>query len=100
MGKPRSQLSAILHKFCSNVYFQPPTGTMLSYPCIVYQLEDMEILHADNAHYGLHDRYSMTYITRDPDDANRHAIIELPYCSFDRFYASDNLNHYSYTIYF
>lgn len=100
MAKPRSQLSEILHGICSNVYFQPPTGTMLTYPCIIYQLDGIDVLPADNVHYGLHNRYSITYITRDPDDANRHTIIELPYCSFNRFYTSDNLNHYSYTIYF
>ena len=27
-------------------------------------------------------------------------IAALPYCSFDRWYATDGLNHYVYTLFF
>ena len=93
-------LSPILHAFAPNVYFQPPEETKLKYPCIVYELDDIDAFYADNAPYCFNSRYSLTYITRDPDDEKRYGIAKLPMCKFDRFFTSDNLNHYTYTIYY
>ncbi len=100
MGRSRTDLSAILHEFCPNVYFQPPTGTSLQYPCIIYKLDDIEVKHADNAPYSIHSRYFVQYITRDPDDVTRYELVKLPMCKFDRYFPADNLNHYNYTIYY
>lgn len=98
--KPRENLSDILHRYASNVYFQPPEGTKLRFPCIVYKLDGIETRHADNAPYSIDSKYSITYITRDPDDPIRFELVKLPMCRFDRFMASDNLNHYTYTLYY
>lgn len=100
MARPRSELSAILHALCENVYFQPPTGTHIEYPCIVYDLERFDVRHADNAIYTLHKQYLIKYITRDPDDDVPEKIIELPLCSSEHFYISDNLYHYPFRLYF
>ena len=82
-----------------NVYFQPPTGLKLNFPCIVYHLDMAHDMHADNKIYRRLYRYSLTYITKDPDDPKRDAIDDLQYCAFNRFFVSDNLNHFVYTIY-
>lgn len=82
-----------------NVYYQPPTGTRLSYPCIVYNLATATDAHANNRIYRRLYRYTLTYITKDPDDPKRDEIDDLTYCAFDRFFTSDNLNHFVYTIY-
>ena len=71
MAKPRSKLSEILHEICDEVHFQPPTGFKLKYPCIIYELERMNVRRADNAAYTLYDEYLITYITRDPDDSTK-----------------------------
>lgn len=97
--KPREKLSEKLHVLCDNVYFQPPTGYKLNYPCIVYEFNRLEKRHADNGGYIIYGVYSILYITRDPDDETIIRIVELPMCSMDRSYDSDNLYHYSYTIY-
>lgn len=81
------------------VYFQPPTGQRMSYPCIVYNLDTAYDVHANNHIYRRLYRYTMTYITKDPDDLRRDLLDDLPYCSFNRFFAKDNLNHFVYTIY-
>lgn len=83
-----------------NVYFQPPTGTKLQYPCIVYSLANANDVHADNKIYRRLYRYTLAYITKDPDDPKRDEIDDLPYCSFDRLVVNDNLNHFYYTIYY
>ena len=91
------KLEAVLGS--KNVYFQPPTGTKLAYPCIVYNLATANDVHANDHIYRRLYRFTLTYITKDPDDPKRDQIDDLRYCAFDRYFASDNLNHYVYTIY-
>ena len=83
----------------SNVYFQPPTGTQIKYPGIVYNLATANDIHADNNIYRRLYRYTLNYITKDPDDPKRDTIDDLSYCAFDRVVVNDNLYHYYYTIY-
>lgn len=97
--KSRQILSDKLHALCEHVYFQPPTGFMLQYPCTVYEFTGIEKRPADNMGYATHGVYSITYITRDPDDGTKFLIAELPLCSMNRTYESENLYHYSYKIY-
>ena len=101
MNQRRIELHHILEyvRGSKNVYYQPPTGTKLQYPCIVYNLATANDVHANNHIYRRLYRYTVTYITKDPDDPKRDEIDDLPYCAFDRFFTSDNLNHFVYTIY-
>ena len=99
MARPRSELRDLLYTFCDNVYYQPPTGYKIKYPCIIYDLEKPEIKHADNRKYMLKDQYLVKYITRDPDDPVRNRIMELEYCSPDRPYTNDNLYHHPFRLY-
>lgn len=98
MARPRSELDERLHAFCQNVYFQPPTGYKLKYPCIVYDLEKPDISFADNLPYVAYDKYLIKYITRDPDDQVRNQIITLQYCSPEKPYISDNLYHHPFSL--
>ena len=101
MSQRRIELHHILEDVLGsrNVYFQPPTGTKLVYPCIVYNLSTANDIHANDRIYRRLYRYTMEYITKNPDDPKRDDFDDLRYCSFDRFFASDNLNHFVYTIY-
>lgn len=83
----------------SNVYFQPPKGITLSYPCIVYTRIPQSVLRADNRPYVIQQQYQVTYITKNPDDPIITSIIE----AFEdieptRFFVSDNLYHNNYTL--
>ena len=102
MSQRRVELQRMLEGLLGsrNVYFQPPTGTKLQYPCIVYNLDSANDIHADDKIYRRLYRYSLTYITKNPEDPMRDTIDDLQYCRFDRFFASDNLNHFTYTIYY
>lgn len=99
MAKPRTKLSEIFHEMCPNVYFQPPTGTKIKYPCIVYNLSRTNVRHADNAPYALYDLYDIRYITRDPDDPVRTQLVMLPLCTSENSYVNNNLHHYPFSIY-
>ena len=83
-----------------NVYFQPPSSVKMKYPAIVYSLDALETKHANDSIYSMNTRYSLTYIDEDPESVKVQEILKLPYCRFNRFYISDNLNHYNYTIYY
>ena len=82
-----------------NVYFQPPSSVQMKYPAIVYNLSDIGKKHANNRTYKKLPSYTVTLIDRNPDSEYVDKILELPYCSFDRFYTANNLNHFVFTIY-
>lgn len=84
----------------NNVYFQPPETIRLQYPCIIYERSDIDKKYADNRAYMSMVRYSLTLITRSPESNLIKAILELPYCSYDRYYAADTLNHDVFTLYY
>lgn len=82
------------------VYFQPPSSVRMVYPCIVYHLDDVTELYADNKTYKAHDRYLVTVIDPNPDSTIHHYLRSLELSRFSRFYTSDNLNHFVYEVYF
>ena len=71
-----------------NVYFQPPASISMKYPAIRYSLSDVENWHA------------VILIDRDPDNEYVDKLSQFRYCSFDRYYPADNLNHYVFTLYY
>lgn len=81
-----------------NVYYQAP-GRM-NYPAIKYELDDIESAHANNSTYQVSRRYKVTVIDRLPDNPVIDKLLQLPMCSYDRHYDSDNLNHDVLTLYY
>lgn len=91
-------------KLCSilgsrNVYFQPPELVKMEYPAIVYSRNDINSRFANNTLYKSMVAYTLTLIDKNPDSEYVDKILRLPYCSFDRHYKSDNLNHDTFIIY-
>jgi len=105
MGKILQDRLALHEILCEilnsrNVYFQPPSSILMSYPAIRYERVKVTSNFADNSDYFNHVRYQLTLISRDPDnDGLIEAIMALPLCGYDRSYAADNLNHDVFTIY-
>lgn len=83
-----------------NVYNQPPATLKLRYPCIIYNLTDIITKFADNYPYKFDKKYSLTYISTEPDDPFIDKLASLPKCEFDRSFVSDNLHHFIFTIYY
>ena len=83
-----------------NVYFQPPASIKMKYPAIRFSLSDIFTNHADDSIYKRMNRYEIIVIDYDPESEIVNKLLTLPYCSFDRFYTSDNLNHFVFTLYF
>lgn len=84
----------------SNTYFQPPENIKLKYPCAIYAREGINTRYANDKVYLSHKRYSVTFITDDPDnDYDAKMAEQFSMVRFDRRYISDNLYHDIYTIY-
>lgn len=99
---PRLELQALLVNLLgsSNVYFQPPPSINLKYPCIIYKRDLIEMEHADNLPYKNKKRYQIMVIDPNPDSIIHEKVAQLPMCSYDRFYTTDNLNHDVFNLFF
>lgn len=103
MSKPRAILSQILNGIegVRKAYFQPPASVQMVYPCIRYSKASPATKHADNMRYFGLNRYNLIVIDKDPDSEIPQRILDaFDYCSIDRVYTADNLNHTSMTLYF
>lgn len=96
-----NELKAISKK--TNVYFQPPEGFNLSYPCFIYNFSGLDVKRADNGPYQMKNRYAVTYMTTDPEKGMsmvRKVLGRFAHVSFDRPYDTDGIYHYVFDIYF
>ena len=98
----RQELQAKLEELLGsrNVYYNPPETLKISYPAIIYYKSKIETRKANNSTYSKNTRYDITVIDRRPDNPVIDKLMELPYCSYDRPYKADNLNHDVLTIYY
>lgn len=83
-----------------NVYFQPPASKVMEYPCIRYNLYDIDNVYADNLPYLQNTAYQITVIDRDPDSAIVERVSKMPGIRFNRFYTAENLNHTIFILYY
>lgn len=95
----RLKLHEKLKSITENVYFQPPNGLYMNYPCIVYKRSGLYKKYANNGSYIIKWRYTLTVIDKDPDSEIVDKLAELPGCEFDRHFESDNINHDVFNIY-
>ena len=100
--RPRSELQLILEEILGSnqVYFQPPSTVQMSYPCIIYTRDDIDIQHADNVPYKHKRRYLVTVVSMEPDNDIIDALIMLPTAKYGRSYAKDYLNHDTVRLHF
>lgn len=83
-----------------NVYYQPPESLRMEYPAIKYSKSNISSRYADDTKYSNFTRYEIVVIDKRPDNQVIEKILSLPLSSFDRHYASDNLNHDIITLYY
>lgn len=96
-----NELRLLLKK--ENVYFQPPEGYKLTYPCFVYNFSGLDIKRANNSTYLMKNRYTVTYMTKDPEKGMamcKKFIKHFGLSGFDRPYVADGIYHYVFNVYF
>lgn len=97
----RISLQTTLEKLLNsrNVYYQPPKTLKMEYDAIRYSKSKPKAIHASDARYISKNCYELIVISRRPDNPVIEKLLDLPYCSYDRQYVSDNLYHDVLTIY-
>lgn len=98
----RLELQAKLEELLGmkHVYYNPPETLKIEYPAIIYSKSKIETRKANNSTYSKSTRYDITVVDRRPDNPVIDKLMELPYCSYDRPYKSDNLNHDALSLYY
>lgn len=98
----RSDLQSLLEELLEsgNVYYQPPENIKMQYDAIRYSKKNIESTYANDNKYSMRDCYELIVIAKRPDNPVIKKLLALPYCSYDRHYVADNLNHDVLTIYY
>lgn len=93
-----SKLKELLES--NEVYYQAPESKKMEYPAIKYSKSSIKSTYANNTVYSMMDRYEIIVMSRTPDHPVIKKLLSLPYCTYDRHYVSENLNHDVLTLYF
>lgn len=97
----RLELHDELLTFLPNVYFQPPSGFQMVYPCIVYNKTGKMRHFANDVIYKSQQEYVLMVIDKNPDSTVADSIEKyFPSCGIDQYYTVDNLNHTTLKLYY
>ena len=98
----RLDLQSLLEELLGsrNVYYMPPEGLKMQYDAIRYSKQNIVKTYANNGAYSMKDCYELIVIAKLPDHPVIKKLLSLPYCSYNRHYVADNLNHDVLTIYY
>ena len=83
-----------------NVYYQIPSNMKMEYPAVKYERGRIDNNHADNIIYSQNTSYTITVISKNPDEPIVEKISKIPTCEYDRDYIIDNLYHTVFKIYY
>lgn len=99
----RLELSKLLHDILGtdNVYFQPGPKSQMKFPCIVYTESLPYTNFSNNKTYNYTKLYNVKYISRSSNNPVNNKLLErFSMIKPRNFYVSDNLNHWTYDLYF
>jgi len=96
----RVDFQRMLEGLTPNVYYQPPSSISIRYPSIVYSKRGVKNLKANNMNHVQRQAYSVTVMDKNPDSPIAAALHNLPYCTYDRSYVNEGLNHDVFVIYY
>lgn len=83
------------------VWFQPPEGFKLSYPCIVFDRTNALTDYADNNPYRVTKRYTVTLMSKTADNEELlDKLLLFPMCTYDRQFINDNIVHDVFSIFY
>lgn len=96
MEQDRLELHAILQTTLPGIplYFRPSSTLVMTYPCVVYDVEELTATHANNIFYAGGTRFKVTYICPLPGDDNPSVILRnIPGAKHTSSFLSDDLTH-------
>lgn len=78
----------------SSVYYNPPESIKMTFPCIVYQLDSLVPVRADNVNYLGYTIYKITVISKQVDHPAVKKILKLPMTRFSTAFTANGFYHY------
>ena len=84
----------------TNVYFQEPPNTGMTYPCMVYKFVKIENNNADNKPYIMTGRWEVHHMYKSvQNDLKEKMLFAAPYVTFDRRIVTGGVYNDYYVIY-
>ncbi len=84
-----------------NVYFQPPEGQTLKYPCIIYEFNSPDTRNADNKKYIVVKKYHVKHIYKKLSDSLEGSFFDVfMMVSHDNRMIADSMYNDDYTLYY
>ena len=84
-----------------NVYYKPPENIKLSYPCIIYDRENIDSKKANDNKYNNRVVYNVTLIYKEAiNDLPMKLYNAFALCNHSRSFKADNLNHDVFKLYY
>ena len=98
----RLELHNVLKSLTTNVYYEPADGQQLTYPCIVYNRQNLDNKRANNANlYVGNINYNVTYMSRNGGVTMMKNLLKaLPSASLINIMTIQGIYHETYSIYF
>lgn len=97
----RLELHNRLLTYMKNVYFQPPSGLQMTYPCIVYAKTGKSRKFGNDGLYLAQQEYQLTLIENNPDSQLADTIEkDFEYCTINQYFTVDKLNHTTLNLFY
>jgi hypothetical protein len=97
----RLALHEELSLFTAHLYFQPPSGHQMQFPCIVYNKTNKMRHYASDVVYLSQQEYQITVIDNDPDSTIADRIEKhFKSCGITSYFTVDNLHHTNLSLYY
>ncbi len=102
MAKERKHLDIFLCQYLetANVYYQPPESVLIKYPAVIYKLDDIQNITANNSMYMQKKAYMVTVIDKEIESELVTKMSKLLNCQFVNNFVSDNLYHTVFRLYY
>lgn len=95
----QSELEELLGS--SEVYYQPPSGKTLKYPCIIFELNNTTVMPADNRKYIKTNRYHVKHLYKSLSNELKDAMLDrFMMISHDNRMKVDGLYNDDFTLYY
>lgn len=101
MDQRQLDFEKLLRGYCPNIYFQPPPGIKLKYPCVIYNWVGGTKEAANNKGYMYTRQWNVLYITPDVKASTPMRMLQdIATSEFNRTYYTNGLSHTVLNIYY
>lgn len=83
------------------VYFQPPSGTKIEYPCIIFELSRTDVQPADNSKFIKYNEYHVKHMFKSLKNEIKDKLLDnFHHISHDTRFISNSIYNDEFTLYY